>query len=136
MNATGSPPSTPVRTLRVLVIDDNDDAAQSLEQLLLLDGHEVRTAATGRAGLAAAEAFLPQLVLLDIGLPDLDGFEVARLIRATPWGRALRLVALTGWGQAQHQAAATEAGFDLHVTKPIEPRQLDAIVLDLAASLP
>lgn len=127
MNPTALPASV-LRPLRVLVIDDNADAADSLEQLLGLDGHEVRTANTGRAGLAAAASFAPHLVLLDIGLPDQSGYDVARQMRAAGGEHRAYLVALTGRGQSEDRDDALAAGFDLHITKPIDLQQLDELV--------
>ena len=113
---------------RVLVVDDNADAAESLGLLLSLLGHEVQTAGDGHAALQLAERFAPQLVLLDIGLPGLNGYEVARAIRGAPWGQAMQLVAVTGWGQDRDRQAALEAGFDRHLTKPVQPEDLDSIL--------
>jgi CheY-like chemotaxis protein len=110
------------RTRKVLVVDDNVDAADSLSMMLELSGHEVCTVYDGPAALAALPAFGPQVVLLDIGLPRMDGYEVARRIRSTlPAGRDMLLVALTGWGQAEDKRRAREAGFDQHFTKPVDP---------------
>lgn len=105
---------------RVLVVDDNVDAAESLRVMLELKGHDVRVAHDGAAALDAAERFGPEVVLLDIGLPRMDGYEVARRIRAMPGGEKLRLVALTGWGQEDDKRRAREAGFDEHLTKPVD----------------
>jgi PAS domain S-box-containing protein len=109
---------------RILVADDNRDAADSLGILLEGAGHHVRKAYDGRAALEAAEAFRPDVVLLDIGMPGMDGYEVARRIRAQRWGREMTLVALTGWGQSQDRERARAAGFDHHITKPLEPERL------------
>ena len=114
--------------LRVLVVDDNQDAADSLAFLVKLQGHEVRTAYDGLEAVTAAEAFSPSLVLLDIGLPNLNGYEAARRIRQQPGGKAMRLVALTGWGQEEDKRRSREAGFDLHVTKPLEPALLERLL--------
>ena len=109
---------------RVLVVDDNKDAADSLALLLELAGHEVRVAHSGRAALSLAQLFRPDTSLLDIGMPDLSGYEVARELRREPWGRQMRLIALTGWGQEADRQRAQEAGFDEHLTKPIDPEAL------------
>jgi signal transduction histidine kinase len=108
---------------RVLVVDDNADAAETLSQLLEILGHMPATANDGTSALQAFDAFTPDVVLLDIGLPDLDGYEVARRIRAGS-ERPVRLVALTGWGQAEDKRRAAEAGFDAHWTKPVDPARL------------
>jgi len=113
---------------RILVADDNQDAANTLALLLRLGGHEVHTAHGGRAAVALANEFHPDVALLDIGMPDMDGYEVARQLRATAWGHDCLLVALTGWGQEDDKRRAHEAGFDHHLTKPVDPRQLDALL--------
>jgi signal transduction histidine kinase len=105
---------------RILVVDDNRDAAQSLAAMLRLSGGEVETAHDGLQALRIAERFRPSLVLLDIGMPGMSGFEVARKIRARPWGGTVRLVAQTGWGQDDDRQRAQEAGFDVHLTKPVD----------------
>jgi len=113
-----------IRPLRILVADDNLDSAMSWSALIEDAGHQVVTAYDGRAALEAAEQLRPQVALLDIGMPHLDGYEVARRIRASSWGRDALLVAVTGWGQAKDRALAREAGFDEHFTKPLDPAQL------------
>ena len=104
---------------RFLVVDDNVDTVSSLALLLKLRGHEARTAHDGREALRSVEEYRPQVVLLDIGLPELDGYEVCRRIRAQPWGRDIVLVALTGWGQEEDRRESKEAGFDHHLVKPV-----------------
>jgi CheY-like chemotaxis protein len=113
---------------RILVADDNPDAAQSLAFMLELEGHDVRTARDGIEAIEVAERFNPQLILLDIGMPRLDGYEVAREIRARPWGATVCLVALTGWGQEEDRRRAQEAGFDRHLVKPVDPATLNALI--------
>ena len=114
---------------RILVVDDNVDTAESLALLLRLRGHEVETAHDGPAALKMAGSFHPEVVLLDIGLPGLDGYQVAgRLRRRRRTSKAL-LVALTGYGQEEDQRLAREAGFDFHLTKPVDP----AIIYELLA---
>jgi len=123
--STAAADQTPAEVaLRVLVVDDNQDAADSLAYLLKLQGHEVRTAYDGLEAVTAAAAFTPSLVLLDIGLPNLNGYEAARRIRQQPGCKDVRLIALTGWGQEEDKRRSREAGFDLHVTKPLEPALL------------
>ncbi len=104
---------------RILIVDDNVDAADSLGLILRLKGHEVEVAHEGRSALERLQAFQPDVVLLDIGLPGWDGIEVARRIRKLPTGRHIRLVALTGWGQEENRRRTQEAGFDDHLTKPV-----------------
>jgi PAS domain S-box-containing protein len=113
---------------RVLVIDDNQDAADSLRMALEFLGHEVQAAYDGEGGLALAASFDPQLVLLDIGLPDINGYVVARRIRAQPGGTRVLLVAATGWGQLEDKRLAMEAGFDRHLTKPVDFMDLDSLL--------
>jgi PAS domain S-box-containing protein len=118
---------------RVLVVDDNVDAAETLSMALELLGHEVRTAHTGAEGLQLAALFQPALVLLDIGLPDINGYEIARRIRHQPWGAGMLLVAATGWGQETDRARAMGAGFDAHLIKPIDFDRLHALLATLQA---
>jgi len=113
---------------RVLVADDNRDAADSLAMLLEIDGHEVRVAHGGRAALALAQTFRPEVVLLDIGMPDLSGYEVATQLRREPWAAGIHLVALTGWGQEGDRQRTRDAGFDRHLTKPIDPDTLSSLL--------
>ena len=120
--ATKPPP------LRVLIVDDNRDAADSVAMMLELEGHDVRTAYTGRAALELGNAFEPQVVLLDIGLPGLDGHEVCRQIRARAWGERSVLIALTGWGQTDDRRRSHAAGFDHHLVKPIDFDALSALL--------
>jgi len=108
---------------RVLVVDDNQDAADSLAMLLLAQGDAVRTAYDGEEAVQMDEAFLPQIVLLDIGLPKMSGFDVARHIRARR-GPGVLIVAITGWGQEGDRQRSREAGFDHHFTKPVDIERL------------
>jgi PAS domain S-box-containing protein len=124
-----------IRQLRVLVVDDNRDAADSLRVLLENAHQEVRTAYDGAGALDAARSFLPQLVLLDIGMPRMDGYEVARRLRALPLTPRPMLVALTGWGQASDKRRASAAGFDRHFTKPVCPEELLGFVGALSSQL-
>lgn len=122
--------------LRILVVDDNRDAADSLRMLLSLGGHEVRTAHDGVQAVTEAEQFRPDLVLLDIGLPIMDGYDAAREIRSRPWGSETVLVALTGWGQEEHRVLTKQAGFDHHLTKPADLKALEALIGGLARRAP
>jgi PAS domain S-box-containing protein len=123
---------------RVLIADDNKDAADSLAMLLNLSGHELRVAYSGRAALALAQTFRPHVAVLDIGMPDMSGYEVARELRRESWGALVCLVALTGWGQPDDRRRAQEAGFDHHLTKPIDPEALAALIasIDITATKP
>jgi PAS domain S-box-containing protein len=118
----------PTYRARILVADDNRDAADTLSVILELEGHEVRTAYDGVEALQIAEQFAPQIALLDIGMPNLDGYQTARRIREQHWGSAMFLVALTGWGQEQDRRQATEAGFNCHLVKPVDPQTLGALI--------
>ncbi|WP_246524566.1 hybrid sensor histidine kinase/response regulator [Gemmata palustris] len=116
---------------RVLVVDDNRDAAESLAEMLELMGHEVRTAGDGAAGVSAAAEFRPELVLMDLGMPGVNGYEAARRIRAEPWGAAPLLAALTGWGAEDDRRRTHEAGFDRHLVKPVAPDVLTKLIAEL-----
>jgi PAS domain S-box-containing protein len=117
-------PAAPKSSLRILVVDDNRDSAYSLTKLLRLMGNDTRTAYDGQEGVAVAEEFRPDVMLLDIGLPKLNGYEACRRIREQPWGQNAVLVAVTGWGQDEDRRCAHEAGFDHHMVKPVDPREL------------
>lgn len=119
-----SPSSTPPNTRRVLVADDNADAAESLGEVLRLLGHDVRVAYDGQQALHLAADFRPEVVLLDIGMPKMNGYETAQQMRAQPWAVGTTLVALTGWGHDEDKRRATDAGFDRHFTKPVDPVEL------------
>ena len=110
--------------IRVLIVDDNVDAADSLAQFLNLAGYQTRVAYDGRTAVEIAEILEPAVVLLDLGLPYLNGHEVARRLRALPWGRTASLIALTGWGQKDDVQRSRQAGFDEHLTKPVDPEIL------------
>jgi CheY-like chemotaxis protein/two-component sensor histidine kinase len=109
---------------RILLADDNADAASSLAMLLEIMGNEVRTAEDGQEAVETAEQFRPDVILLDIGMPKLNGYDACRRIREQPWGRDVFLVALTGWGQDEDKRRSQEAGFDHHLVKPVEPALL------------
>jgi CheY-like chemotaxis protein/two-component sensor histidine kinase len=114
-----APPSS-VRPTRILVVDDNDDAAQSLATALRLEGHEVETAADGAAALRLLDRFAPAVAILDIGLPKMNGYELAGALRADPRTQGVALIALTGYGRGPDRQRALDAGFDEHLTKPVE----------------
>ena len=131
-----SPPgvvaSVPAMGRRILIVDDNEDGAESLALLLQVAGHETHMAHDGLAAIEAAERLRPDAVLLDIGLPRMNGYEVCSRIRKAAWGKNVVLVALTGWGQEEDRHRSREAGFDAHMVKPVD---FDAL-LNLVASLP
>ena len=121
-----SPPALAGR--RVLVVDDNPDAAESLEMLLRILGAEVRTALDGEAALQALAHHRPSVVLLDIGLPDMDGYELARRARQEPGGSGITLIALTGWGEEEDRRRSREAGIDHHLVKPVDFAALEQLL--------
>jgi signal transduction histidine kinase/CheY-like chemotaxis protein len=124
--------SAAVQGRRVLVVDDNRDLAESLAMVLRLWGHEVAVAYDGPAALAAAHERPPEVVFLDIGLPHLDGFEVARRLREDPDLRRARIVAITGYGRDDDRRRAQDAGIDLHLTKPVDPSDLQPLLAETA----
>jgi PAS domain S-box-containing protein len=113
---------------RILVVDDNQDAAETLAQLLRLGGEDVRTTDNGEDALEIGPEFRPHVAILDIGMPDIDGYELAQRIRRQRWGSGVLLVALSGWGQEEDKVRSREAGFDHHLTKPVSPGDLDAVL--------
>ena len=125
--------ATPVRTvltanrLKILVVDDNRDAAETLSMLLELKGHEVRRAYDGENALQLAEDFRPEMVLLDLGMPKMNGYEACRRIRDHAWGAQMTLIAVTGWGQEDDRRKSTAAGFDGHLVKPVDPETLEEL---------
>jgi two-component system CheB/CheR fusion protein len=135
-DSTGEPirvaaPESPVR--RILVVDDNEDAADMLSVLLQQLGCEVRVAYDGQSAVAALDGFRADLVLLDIGMPGMDGYETCRRLRRHPLADGLAVVALTGWGQEQHRARSAAAGFDLHLVKPVDAEALSRLLLEWPA---
>jgi CheY-like chemotaxis protein len=121
------------RPRRVLVVDDNHDAAAMLAEALTVRGHTVRTAHDGLSGLRAAETFLPDVALVDIGLPVMDGYELARQLSEHPRLRGIRLIALTGYGQEQDRTRSRDAGFVGHLVKPVDLTQVHHIVESTSA---
>jgi PAS domain S-box-containing protein len=117
---TPEPAEMPNLPRRILVVDDNRDSASSLAMLLKITGNEIHTAYDGLEALQAAERFLPEVILLDVGLPKLNGHDVCRRIRQQPWGKNMVVVALTGWGQDEDRRKSREAGFDCHMVKPVD----------------
>jgi signal transduction histidine kinase len=120
--------TAPVDARRILIVDDNRDALESLATLMQIAGHATRGAADGETALTIAAEWRPQVVLLDLGLPRVDGYEVGRRIRAEPWGQDILLVALTGWGQEQDRRRSREAGFDSHLVKPLDLARLSELL--------
>jgi CheY-like chemotaxis protein len=127
------PVGTPAKSLesarlRILVADDNADGADSLAMLLQAEGHVVLTAPDGRRAVEVAEAFGPDVILMDVAMPNLDGLEATREIRRRPWGQRIRIIALTAWGQEAERRRTRDAGMDAHLVKPVDPNSL-ALVL-------
>ena len=127
VRAPGQAVPTPAGPLRVLIVDDLRDSADSLALLLRATGHEVEVAYGGMVALQTAETVRPDVVLLDLGMPELNGYEVCRRIRAQPWGAGVTIIAQTGWGQEEDRRRTTEAGFDHHLVKPIDFEALVAM---------
>jgi two-component system CheB/CheR fusion protein len=123
-----APPAPPTRALRLLVVDDNQDAANALRLLLESDGHEVRVANDGVSGLAAAREYKPDYLLLDIGLPRLSGYDIAASLRADPSMKGTVIVAITGYGQVHDRERTAAVGFDHHLTKPVEYSSLQRLL--------
>jgi PAS domain S-box-containing protein len=126
-----SPSAEAAVSKRVLIADDNLDAAESLQLWLQLAGHDVQIAGNGMEALRVAAEFKPDVALLDLGMPGLSGFDVARRIRDSAWGSDMVLVALTGWGQDEDRKQSAEAGFDHHLTKPIAPEAIESLIAGL-----
>jgi PAS domain S-box-containing protein len=128
----GTVPQSPISAKRILIVDDNRDAAYGLKLLLCDRGHDVRVAHEGYAALEMAKGFCPELVLLDIGMPGMDGFEVCRRIRSEVWGKDLLVVALSGWGVQELGGQLTEACFSHHLTKPAHLADIEALLQPLS----
>jgi CheY-like chemotaxis protein len=121
-------PAPVSRRLRVLIVEDNVDAAEMMELVVSQSGHVTRVAHDGASAVASATEFLPDVILLDIGLPVMNGYDVARSVRALPQCRHIHIAAVTGWGQEEDQRKAQEAGCDSHLTKPLSPATLDELL--------
>ena len=125
-------PVMPVQVCSVLLADDNRDSADTLAELLRMEGHQVYTAHDGIYAAALALELRPDVMVLDIGMPGFNGYEVARQVRAQSWGGRTLLIAATGWGQADDRLKTKAAGFDLHLTKPFDPLQLTSLIAQRA----
>jgi PAS domain S-box-containing protein len=123
--------AVPKSSLRILIVDDSRDGANSLALLLRIMGNDTRTAYDGQEGVAVSGQFRPDVVLLDIGLPKLNGYEACRRIREQPWGKDIVLIAVTGWGQEEDRRRSREAGFDHHMVKPVDPQALMKLLAGL-----
>jgi CheY-like chemotaxis protein len=137
-----TPPATPEEQSpassgpkrRILVVDDNRDSANSMAMILQLQGDEVRTAHDGIEAVELAEEFRPQVILMDVGMPRLNGYEATRRIRELPWGQGVAVIALTGWGQEIDRAKSKEAGCDAHLVKPVDLPELEKLLSQLLGS--
>ncbi|MET0659898.1 MAG: ATP-binding protein [Steroidobacteraceae bacterium] len=133
--APAAPLQVPVVPRRILIADDNRDAADSLAALLELDGHEIHVAYDGAEALELCLRQPPHIGLLDIGMPKLDGYELARRVRAQSWGNDIKLIAITGWGERADRTRALEAGFTAHLTKPVSAASLAAVLADVESNI-
>jgi CheY-like chemotaxis protein len=133
----GTSTDTPMHGLprRILIADDNQDGAETMAMLLNLSGHETYLAHTGVEALELAARMRPDIGLLDIGLPDMSGYEIAERIRHEAWGKDMILIAITGWGQAEDRRRAFGAGFNHHLTKPIDPTKLEVLFTHSSGAL-
>jgi CheY-like chemotaxis protein len=126
--AAGGRSGVRAATRRILIIEDNVDAAQTLGDLLELNGHEIQIAYTGPEGVEAAAQFYPEIVLCDIGLPGMSGWEVARILREMPATSTGRLIAISGYGAAEDRRQSADAGFEAHLTKPVDVDALEILL--------
>jgi CheY-like chemotaxis protein len=120
----GAPVGSYPQKRRILLVDDNEDAVRSLEKLLSILGYDARSVTSGMDALAEGPGFQPDVILLDLGMPHMDGFETAAAIRGQPWGKDVRIIALTGWGQPEDMRRTREAGFAAHLVKPLKTYDL------------
>jgi CheY-like chemotaxis protein len=127
-------PSDSAAKLRVLVVDDNRAAADMLGMIICRLGDDVRVAYDGVEAIEAAAEFLPHLVVMDLGMPRMNGYEAAQHIRSQPWGESMALAALTGWGQDEDRRRTAEAGFDHHLVKPAEPAEIRKLLAQVKQS--
>lgn len=121
---------------RILIVDDNEDSAETLAELLRIHGSDVRTASDGASALETADEWRPDVMLLDIGMPRMSGYEVCRRLRAQEWGQAMTVIAQTGWGSHEDRLRSAQAGFDLHLTKPVDPTKLLRLLAELPPTRP
>jgi PAS domain S-box-containing protein len=125
-------PTVPAPKRRILVVDDSQDAARSMARVLRLRGNETRTACDGADAVKVAEEFRPEVILMDVGMPHVDGYEATRRIRQQPWGQSITIIALTGWGQEGDRVESREAGCDAHLVKPVDLAELEKLLAELA----
>nr|WP_295924321.1 response regulator [uncultured Dyadobacter sp.] len=130
----GENPAKGASSDRILVIDDNADAAQTLSMLLKLKGFQVHTRNSGQSGIEAAQELSPRAILLDLGMPGMDGYETCRLIRQQTWGQTVVVIALSGYGQQEDHQRTKEMGFDEHLVKPVDLNELTNLLTRLLDS--
>lgn len=126
----------PTRRHRVVVADDGRDSADSMAMLLTVMGHDVRVAYDGQEAIDVAETFRPHVMILDVGMPKLDGYEAARRVREQSWGREVLLVAMTGWGREDDHRRSEESGFDRHFTKPADMSEIQQVLAAFEGAAP
>jgi CheY-like chemotaxis protein len=126
--------SAPKSELRIQIVDDNRDSADTLAMMLKIMGNDTRTAYDGKEGVELAEEFRPNVLLFDIGLPKLNGYEACRLIRQLPWGNKVVMIAVTGWGQEEDRQRSHDAGFDYHMVKPVDASSLMKLLAELSVA--
>ena len=117
---------------KIMVVDDNFDSAQAMALLIGLEGHEVQTAYNGKDALLLAQAFRPEVMLVDLCMPGVDGYQVAQRLKDYPWGRQITLIALTGWGQPEDRQRAQSLGFSHYLVKPASPDEVFALINGLS----
>jgi CheY-like chemotaxis protein len=125
--AASDPQANSMASRRILIADDNRDSAETMGMLLNLSGHEIHLAHTGAEALEVARRVRPDIGIFDIGMPDMNGYDVAERIRHEVWGKDMVLIAVTGWGQDSDKRRALAAGFDHHLTKPVDPDKLETL---------
>jgi PAS domain S-box-containing protein len=132
---SGGARTSPVQRRRILIADDLKDTADTLSMLLRETGHDVQTTYDGEQAVEAAERYRPEVVVLDLGMPKLNGLDACRMIRALPWGRSILMVALTGWGQEEDRRRSREAGFDAHLVKPVDASVLTTLIASASGGM-
>ncbi|HEY0982139.1 response regulator [Schlesneria sp.] len=133
-SSPGGPAATSTPPRRILIADDNEDSATSLARILKIMGNEVHTANDGEEAVILAATFRPDVILMDIGMPRMNGYDACREIRSQPWGKETVLIAQTGWGQNEDKKRSRDAGFDLHIVKPMDPMILEGLLTELKSS--
>lgn len=136
MNGTQNDPSTNAAKPLILVVDDNQEAANTMALLLKLTGNEVHVRYDRQAGVEAAGQLRPSVIIMDISMPGMDGYQACRASREQPWGKTMKLIALSGYGQADDRQRSNQAGFDVHLVKPVDPLALQQLIDPQAQTAP